>query len=755
MKNRIFCLTVVSILLFAFFYCGLSEKETAFYISESGNDSWSGRLTEPNADDSDGPFATLEKAKQAVRDLKKEGSLPDGGVTIYIREGIYSIKSTFKLTAEDSGTEISPVTWRSYPDEKVHLIGGRVITGFDKVTDSSVLKCMDKSTRENVLQLRLSDLGLTDFGEIKSSGMGRPLVPTGMELFFKGKAMTIARYPNEGWLQIKHVPQNGKKLYCKGASHTPKDGIPRGRNYGRFTYDGNRPGRWAKNDNIWIHGYWTWDWADAYLKAGRIDKRKKTIYPEDPEYHYGFTKEQRFYFLNILEELDSPGEWYLDRKDGILYFWPPSEIGEKDVFVSLLEDLMISLENTSYITIQGFIFEGSRGTCAKITGGTYNKFAGCTIRNVGNNGVEVEGGTYNGVLSCDIHDTGDGGIIMTGGDRKTITPGHNYITNNHIYRFSRVNFTARRAIRIKGVGNLVSHNYMHDAPHEAIYFSGNEHIIEFNEIHNIVQQTGDAGASHTGRDYTWRGTILRYNYLHDLHGPGLFGVMGIYLDDFQSGTTVFGNIFYKAGRAAFMGGGRNNVIENNIFVDCEASVHIDARGKTWAKNYFDGRYNWLWEKLDAMNYKEPPYIERYPDLKTLVDDDPADPKYNKVLRNVSSGGKFFDIEDGVDASIMTIKNNLIADDILCFWRGAEVKDAKTGTTYKRGDREFTKKLEGNQIIDGDPGFVDRKDSEFSGPLDFRLKEDSPAWKLGFQKIPVEKIGLYIDEYRTSLPVRKE
>ena len=97
----------------------------------------------------------------------------------------------------------------------------------------------------------------------------------------------------------------------------------------------------------------------------------------------------------------------------------------------------------------------------------------------------------------------------------------NFATNNHIYDYSSWVRTGQYAINISGVGNYVAHNLIHDAPFEAIYLKGNEHILEYNEVYRVCQETGDAGALHTGRDWTWRGNIIRYNYWHDLKGPGL------------------------------------------------------------------------------------------------------------------------------------------------------------------------------------------------------------------------------------------
>ncbi len=126
-----------------------------------------------------------------------------------------------------------------------------------------------------------------------------------------------------------------------------------------------------------------------------------------------------------------------------------------------------------------------------------------------------------------IHDTGEYGVILAGGDRKTLEPGRNYAVNNDIYRFGRWVRTCRPAVFLYGVGNRVVHNRMHDAPHTAVLFWGNDHVLEFNEVHRVCTDTGDAGAFYIGRDWSQRGNVIRYNKLVKLENnltegdPGL------------------------------------------------------------------------------------------------------------------------------------------------------------------------------------------------------------------------------------------
>ena len=170
------------------------------------------------------------------------------------------------------------------------------------------------------------------------------------------------------------------------------------------------------------------------------------------------------------------------------------------------------------------------------------------------------------------------------------------------------------------------------------------------------------------------------------------------------GTTIYGNLFYKVTRAAFIGGGRDCIVENNIFVDCNPALHIDARAMGWASYHVDTT---MTERLKAMPYKSELWRNRYPKLVDILDEEPAAPKGNIVVRNISQGGKWDGIYDQARPYV-TVEDNLIEEDV-----------------------HFVKEP----------------------PESFQLRDDSPAFKIGFKPIPVEKIGLYKDNLRASLPVQ--
>ena len=645
---------------------GMTHAAVTIYVATNGNDAGKGTI--------DSPFATLEQARDAVRALKHKTKTPLGELTIVLRGGVYRRNKPFILDSGNTGTSDSPIVYRNYADETVHIVGGEIINGFRHVADYATRVRLDKNARAHILCANLKHQGITDFGNISERRYARPKQPPQMELFFNDQPMTLARKPNKGYFKIADLP-NGERAH-------------------QFSYSPDLSRRWGMEPDIWLHGYWGRDWDDIYLKVESIDFKKRVI-TTIGRTPYGIRKGQRWYALNLLCELDSPGEYYIDRKHGILYFWPPEPIETGNALVSTASQLVI-IKNAEYITIQGLILEGCRGKAITISGGSNNQIVGCTIRNIGGKAVRVAGGTRNAVIGCHIYNCGEGGISLRGGHRKTLSPAFLLAENNHIHNYSRWCYTYRPAVGVWGCGNIVRHNHIHHAPHNAIQLSGNDHLVEFNDVHDVCYDTGDVGAFYMGRNWTARGTIIRYNYWHHINAPGKYGAMGIYLDDQASGITIYGNIFYDVSRAAFIGGGCDNLVENNIFVDCKTAVHIDARGMNFHKSSTDDPEGTLRTQLAAMPYQNELWKKRYPNLVNILNDNPGTPKRNKIIRNICVGGKWDDIDK------KTRKYQIIA----------------------------------HNFIDDNPHFVDREG------LDFRLKQDSPAFQTGFKPIPIEKIGQY-------------
>jgi hypothetical protein len=316
------------------------------YIAPNGNDADPGTRAKP--------LASLEAARDAVRKLRQDGKLPKHGVTIWLCGGDYVRTKSLELTAADSGTPGAPIVWRAYKGDLVRLLGGRNLSGRQPVSDAGVLARLDRKARDHVRQIDLGALGITNFGQMKSRGFSRPTTPAHCEIFFDGKPMVLARWPNEGqWEQIAGFPEAS----AQDDSHGGKIG----RLEDGFFYNGDRPRRWKDTSDVWVHGYWSFDWANSYERVASLDLARRFIKTAAPYGLYGFRKGQRFCFLNVIEELDKPGEWFLDRKTAMLYFWPPKAAEHySPILISLLDRPLVRLGGASHVAFVG-IYVNRRG----------------------------------------------------------------------------------------------------------------------------------------------------------------------------------------------------------------------------------------------------------------------------------------------------------------------------------------------------------------------------------------------------------
>jgi len=350
-----------------------------------------------------GPGDSLEAARDEARRLRADGQAAE----VVLRAGRYERTAPLALGPEDSGT-----VWRA--SGRAVLSGGQALPleRCGAVTDPAVLARLSPTARQAVRKIDLRAVGVLDYGVIPEVFRGAaPL----LELFYNDQPLTLARWPNAGWAEMTDIVARGS---------VPRDGDTAGQP-GTFRYDGDRPGSWAGESEVWLHGYWCFDWYDEALKVGRIDPAARTITFTKPHlYGLGHTAQtpRRWYAFNLLCELDSPGEWYLDRTAGLLYFWPPGPLEGASLEVSVAGEPLLAMTDASQITIQGLTFQATRGKAIAVSGGRQVTIAGCTIRNTGAEGIAVEGGEEHRVVACDLERTGTHGHRLSGGDRRTLTP---------------------------------------------------------------------------------------------------------------------------------------------------------------------------------------------------------------------------------------------------------------------------------------------------------------------------------------------
>ena len=306
--------------------------------------------------------------------------------------------------------------------------------------------------------------------------------------------------------------------------------------------------------------------------------------------------------------------------------------------------------------------------------------------------------------------------------------------NNHIHHYGIFQRTYAAGIGVNGCGHIVSNNCIHDAPHNAVLYGGNDHRFERNEVYRVVMETGDAGAFYTGRDWTSQGNVLRNNYIHDLGGGDAHHVntMGMYFDDCDCGDTIVGNVFYRAGRAIMIGGGRDNPVLNNLVVDCPIGLHIDARGMTWKQWNNPADKSWcLEEKAKQLHYTQPPWSTRYPRLANIMNDSPREPLGNTVRRNVfvDCGRQVCDFDGNVQKLLDKLD---IADNLAVNTTGA-AKGVAPAVTFKG-----FKNLAGTRDKPIDLSVDALTPQAFAGRWNAWIQRAIPS----FEAIPFDKIGLY-------------
>lgn len=741
---------------FSSFFCALSAilfvnstQSQTLHVAMKGNDKNPGTIEKP--------LATLQAARDLMRVLRS-GKDASADPRVIIHEGTYDLNNSLLIGEQDGGTENHPVMWGAATGEKVSITGGKTVNGkkFITIKDQSVLSRLSNEAREKVMSINLKKEGVENFGKHQQYGHSLPVIPSTLEVFFNGEPLTLARYPNKGGIKIGKVIDPGS---------VPRVGDKSNRG-ATFVYTDPRHKVWAGQKNIWIQGTLNYGFADDYCPIASIDTVKQELKLGKPHlYGVGSGKDfQEYVAINILEELDSPGEWYLDEATGMLYLWPPSELSTASIKVSILEDPIISMEGVSNFQLQNLTVEAGRGIGIYLERCAYTLIAGCTIRNVGTAGIFMgkgaklldekssvddyvgeplsrqigsyqnhmynntawnrEAGHHNGVLSCDVYNTGCGGISLSGGDKRTLTPGNSFVENCKISNYNRRNKFTWAGIRVDGVANRITHNEIFNSDWHGIFVFGNDHLFEYNHIHDVTLNSNDTSPWYIGRNPSDRGHMIRYNFF-DHCGNKKRMNMGIYCDDSSAGITVFGNIFNDMMTdhgVLFSNTGWDLVMKNNIVINPLAHTAVtSANYYTWAapqaKDMF-GKNGLIRRRLEKeIDYKSPPYSTKYPSLLSYLDV----------------------IQEDKEWQSMRARGNMLEGNLII--GGPKDPIHLLGGQYAQ--------MEGknNWVTTEDPGFYDLKSKNF------KLKENARVFQMipGFQDIPFEKMGLYQDAYRKLQP----
>lgn len=599
-------------LLFLLMFCvNLHGQKSSIHISPFGNDQYNG--TEKK------PVTSIERVIQLVKEIKMKQVYQDT-IRVIFHEGVYRLNKGILLNADVSGTKNSPVIYQNNKEDKVIISGAVLIKDYCKLSSNNFLYKKAPKIGGKIIEIDLTKIGLSEFNKIRLSGFSGQKNPepyTLRELYFNGKPMPLSRWPNDGYSTFTHTVKDSSKMMGKIG----------------IVYEDTDISSWDTEPNILLHGYWKYLWADAYEHVSEIDTTQKIIWLTPPYNHYYFSKDNPFAAYNVISEIDQPGEWAYDYQKKKIFFYPPEDITNASLELSICETPLLQIINTAWITIKGIHFQLGAEKGISINNSSHINILNCEINGFAGEGIKMSNGHNNTISSCHIYDMGRGAIRISGGNRESLEKANIIIDNCHIHNLSRIDHTYTPGIWIDGVGTTIKHCKIHDIPSSAMRINGNDHIIEYNEMFNVVTESDDQGAIDMWGDPTYRGNVFRYNYIYDV-GPytrdkinAHCGRAGMRFDDAISGCLVYSNIFKNCSGGLFgaiqIHGGNNNLIWNNLFYQCSSGISFTTWSQDRWKKYTEKSLKFF-EKNRFL------YITHYPELIRIT----KDLNKNSVIQNI-------------------------------------------------------------------------------------------------------------------------
>lgn len=660
---------------------------TSIYVAPDGDDEGSGSI--------DSPYLTLHTARDAVRALISEGMTQD--VVVYLREGIYRQTVPFQLTDEDSGRDGYKVVYRGFPGEEAIIDGSQLINGWTHYA-----------------------------GNIYAATVGTGI---DVDVIYEGdERAVLARYPNR---------MDGKDVYSQVAAYIPDQ--PRR----KFGYTETDIPAIAHPEQLQVY-IWPggaaghWSWSSNIVDVESIDTTNRIVtLAQNTTYENGAGS--RYYVQNALELLDAPGEFYIDQASGVLYYYPFDIASLNGQITIPREGNIVELLGTSsaepiqHIAFESLVIRNSDRLGDGVHAENVENFTITNSRlyNLGEHGIQLLGWAKNNrIESNEIHHTGYNGISVEGIGRVTsVSSSHNDALNNHVYTTGLFYGNAGGIRYYYSESNQIAYNLVHDIKRHALHlFDANrgiigttiggvpitqanfrdyqrtrDNVVAFNEVYDAVNDSQDAGPIATyGVPF---GNVLRNNYLHDNTIPATtsnsFG-FGIYLDDASDNVTIENNIIENLQQQpggtqynALMLKGlgikvANNVIANNN--DARGAIGSTETGGLVSSQISLDRnliYN-LSQHLYYLDYWTP---------EKLTSSD-----YNLFHRQAGS----YTFGSTIPVSAY--------EDWLALYNGKYDQHS----------------------LRTDPLFMDE------GQRDYRLRYDSPAYRLGFQELNIADMGLRAD-----------
>lgn len=669
------------------------------FVAPQGDDAAAGTVA--------APVATLARARDLVRQQRAAGST--GAATISVQAGTFELRAPLELGEKDSD-----LTIRAVAGARPLLTATRAVAKWQP-SSGKILKA--------------------DVSQLVASGVRV------RQLLLNGERQILARYPN---FDPAHPLYGG---YAWVGEMT--DDQYENHDWLRSFYVRPRDVRqWAHPEDVELmifkqHG---WNNDRDRLKSFNPATRLVTLDRAEKGARE-IVLTNRYFFQNALEELDAPGEWFHDVRTGTLYFWPPAPLEEKEARIVTSESLLRLGKGARHILLHGLRFSGCDGTAITFDQAEECALEDCVVDATGSGGeyaVDITRGRACRISRCEIAHASGGGVRLAGGDWKTLTPAGHVVEDCDIHETGQaLDFAS--AIYLTGVGTGAVHNHVHDIPRNGIELRGQKLLVEYNHVHHCMRETMDgAGIYSLGRDWlSSRGSRVAFNYVHDTIGVapqrddtlkiGAYS-WNLYMDDTTAGVDLIGNISARAGRAGLhLHDARDCVVENNVFVG----------GREWQLDMQGWK---MGERFKGQQLED--CIKGFQSIAGL-------PAWRE-LRGAEIDPRQAAGPDGLIMSGNVIRRNIVAwtdPKIRYFWiskvnlsqnvveknlvwcGGPEPQDVTLKPVPPKSPWQtwLAAGWDKGSVL-ADPQFIDMAHD------DFRLKPSSPAWQLGWQAIPFEKIG---------------
>ncbi len=595
-----------------------------YYVAPYGNDSWSGNLAAPNPASTDGPFATFDGARSAVKALNKTGL---SQVTVQFRGGTYSLPATEMFAAADSGSATTRIVYRSYPGETPVFSGGMRVENWTNVSGNTWKTTLPASTRY--------------FENLFYNGARRLRPRLGGALGAYYRIANTVYLPAAAANCPVNIPGSGWECFDR-FQYDPAD--PIASTWKNLAPAANNPcnqpaGNQAIAGDIEVLDFE--QFSTSKLRISCIDTANQIVYltgatpaPQNNAKETGFIAGNRYLVDNVQDALTQPGQWFLDRSTTpwtLTYLANAGENPNSDnAIVPQLAQLLVA-SNLQYVTFQGLTFEHDNytipaaghqsvelepdiGAAVSFQNSQHVTFDSGVVTQTSGTGIEmipcINGSspaycvstnsnaavTGNVIENSAFYDIGVVGIRIGNPFQPTDTdanvPQSTTVQNNVVEGYGRTIPASFGIGQGMGHDNLYTHNEVYDGYHCAISTSqgigddtvpsgiGNaNNVISFNHVYNLLQGIMNDGGSiriDGGNSvFTAAGNKVLNNKIHDVTDASImdsngYGGHGVYLDNDTGLVDVENNLIYRvSGFDVYTPHGpaapnQANIVRNNI-----------------------------------------------------------------------------------------------------------------------------------------------------------------------------------------------